>query len=124
MSGAVLDAVGELMVRDLTPAEAFCSILESIDQRCMAADGPVPNTLSLATPNELRGLYRAAQKIKHEHEIAEMFFDRMTRFGNWDDNCFYYNGFAASELMEPLLLAATLHENSRWNRQTKKRSRS
>jgi hypothetical protein len=41
----------------------FCDLLERIDNRCMAADGPVPPTLSEATSDELRILYRLAKKI-------------------------------------------------------------
>ena len=31
-------------------------------------------------------------------EIALEFLDRVNRFGNWDDGCFYYNKTSASEL--------------------------
>jgi hypothetical protein len=31
-------------------------------------------------------------------EIAEEFLDKMMRFGDWDDGCFYYNKVSASEL--------------------------
>lgn len=92
-------------MKNAAPADQFCELLERIDQRCAAADGPVPNTLSQTTPDELHQLYVLAQQIKHEHKIVEIFRDRMARFGNWDDGVFYYNGVAATELHEPLLLA-------------------
>lgn len=44
-------------------ADKFTQILERIDNRCMAADGPVPPTLSEATDSELSILYRLAKKI-------------------------------------------------------------
>lgn len=44
-------------------ARKFCAILEAIDQRCMAADGPVTPTLREATDTELRMLYRMAKKL-------------------------------------------------------------
>lgn len=45
-------------------ADKFCKILENIDSRCMAADGPVPRTLEEALDSELRLLYRLADKIR------------------------------------------------------------
>lgn len=35
-------------------------------------------------------------------EIVAMFFDRVSRHGDWDDGCFYYNRTSAPELQEPL----------------------
>lgn len=39
-------------------------ILESVDQRCMAADGPVTSTNEEITAKELRRIYITALKIK------------------------------------------------------------
>lgn len=49
-----------------TNAERFCELLESIDQRCAAADGPVTPTLLEATADELRKLYLFADRIRKE----------------------------------------------------------
>ena len=35
-------------------------------------------------------------------EVVEEFVDRMNRFGEWDDGCFYYNKTSASELQSPI----------------------
>jgi len=37
-----------------------------------------------------------------------MFRERIMQHGEWDDGCFYYRGTSASELQEPLRLAAAL----------------
>ncbi len=47
-----------------TPADRFCELLEAIDTRCMAADGPVTPTLQEATADELRKLYFFADHIR------------------------------------------------------------
>jgi hypothetical protein len=47
-----------------TNAARFAELLETIDNRCMAADGPVPPTLSEATADELRRLYLFADRIR------------------------------------------------------------
>ena len=49
-----------------TNADRFCELLEAIDNRCMAADGPVTPTLSEATADELRKLYVFADRIRKE----------------------------------------------------------
>lgn len=49
-----------------TNADRFCELLESIDQRCAAADGPVTPTLQEATSDELRKLYLFADRIRKE----------------------------------------------------------
>jgi hypothetical protein len=49
-----------------TNADRFCELLESIDNRCMAGDGPVTPTLSEATADELRKLYLFADRIRKE----------------------------------------------------------
>ena len=41
----------------------FVEILERVDNRCLAADGPVTPTLREATDGELRILYRLAKRI-------------------------------------------------------------
>ena len=50
-----------------TNAERFCELLETIDNRCAAADGPVAPTLTEATADELRKLYLFADRIRKEH---------------------------------------------------------
>ncbi|MGA7885257.1 MAG: hypothetical protein WCA44_05895 [Acidobacteriaceae bacterium] len=47
-----------------TNAARFTELLESIDQRCAAADGPVTPTLQEATADELRRLYVFADRIR------------------------------------------------------------
>jgi hypothetical protein len=47
-----------------TNAERFCELLEAIDTRCMAADGPVTPTLHEATADEMRRLYVFADRIR------------------------------------------------------------
>lgn len=47
-----------------TDADRFCELLESIDNRCMASDGPVTPTLTEATADELRRLYVFADRIR------------------------------------------------------------
>jgi hypothetical protein len=47
-----------------TNAARFAELLEAIDNRCMAADGPVTPTLSEATADELRKLYLFADRIR------------------------------------------------------------
>lgn len=49
-----------------TNADRFCELLEAIDGRCMAADGPVTPTLTEATSDELRKLYLFADRIRKE----------------------------------------------------------
>ena len=49
-----------------TNADRFCELLEDIDSRCMAADGPVTLTLTEATADELRKLYLFADRIRKE----------------------------------------------------------
>ena len=49
-----------------TNADRFCELLEAIDNRCMAADGPVTPTLSEATADELRKLYLFVDRIRKE----------------------------------------------------------
>jgi len=45
-------------------AAKFADILDRIDNRCMAADGPVTPTLAEASTFELQALYRLATKIR------------------------------------------------------------
>jgi hypothetical protein len=47
-----------------TNAARFAELLEAIDQRCAAADGPVTPTLQEATADELRKLYVFADRIR------------------------------------------------------------
>lgn len=46
------------------PADIICEVLEAVDNRCMAYDGPVPPTLRVATDEELRRVYVAADAIR------------------------------------------------------------
>lgn len=41
-------------------------------------------------------------------KIVKDFMDRMNRFGEWDDGCFYYNKTSASELQFPIQEAQDL----------------
>lgn len=50
-----------------TNADRFCELLEAIDNRCAAADGPVTPTLTEATADELRKLYLFADRIRKEY---------------------------------------------------------
>jgi hypothetical protein len=43
-----------------------------------------------------------SKDLERAHDVIRMFLDRMDRFGNWDEGCFYYNRYAASELQEPI----------------------
>jgi hypothetical protein len=54
-----------------TPPDIFCEILERIDNRCLAADGPVPPTLREATDQELRALYVAADAIRKIDRVRQ-----------------------------------------------------
>jgi hypothetical protein len=47
-------------------ATVIAETLEAIDLRCLAADGPVTPTLSEATPDELRRMYKSADRIRRE----------------------------------------------------------
>lgn len=37
--------------------------------------------------------------------ILQQFVAALDRFGDWDDNCFYYHGHSATELQQPLAQA-------------------
>lgn len=51
-----------------TNTARFAELLEAIDQRCAAADGPVTPTLQEATADELRRLYVFADRIRKGQE--------------------------------------------------------
>lgn len=54
------------------PADVICEVLETVDGRCLAADGPVPPTLRVATDDELRQVYVAADQIRRERrEVSD-----------------------------------------------------
>lgn len=53
-------------------------------------------------------LIQAAPSLK---EIAEEFLDRMRRFGDWDDGCFYYNKVSTPELEGLIEKAREVLEN-------------
>lgn len=52
-----------MIVRTVRDASVIRRTLEAIDNRCMAADGPVGETLEEAHPEELRRIYQAAKRI-------------------------------------------------------------
>ena len=52
-------------------ADKFCKILESIDHRCLFADGPVTPTLEEATHSELRWLYNLANTFRRNWKPAK-----------------------------------------------------
>ncbi len=56
------------------------------------------------------GMMNCGNRTREEMlEFAlQMFLDRMVKFGEWDDGCFYYNRTSASELQEPIELAEGL----------------
>lgn len=49
-------------MNDKTFAQMFIDTIHSVEQRCMAADGPVTPTCKEITDDELRKLYRAAEQ--------------------------------------------------------------
>lgn len=53
-------------------ATKFCQLLERIDTRLLAADGPVPQVcaLTVATPTEIRWLYLLADKFRKTYVEA------------------------------------------------------
>ncbi len=62
-------ASAETQVRDKEPQPAsrldqIAAILEAVDARCAASDGPVTPTLSEIRPAELRKIYRLAKGKK------------------------------------------------------------
>lgn len=49
------------------------------------------------------GKFEAAEaQLAAARGIIGMFIERIDRYGEWDDGCFYYRGTSASELQEPL----------------------
>ncbi len=52
-----------LIQRTARDARIIAGVIEKIDDRAMAADGPVTPTLQEATQRELRQLYLAALRI-------------------------------------------------------------
>lgn len=66
-------------------------------------------------PSAHRNLISQAERLLAETSVAKdvsalaivrMFKERIERHGNWDEGCFYYGNTSASELQEPLRLAA------------------
>lgn len=53
----------------------------------------------------------AERRVAELSETVEMFRSRIERNGNWDDGCFYHNGYSASELQEPLARARAALES-------------
>jgi hypothetical protein len=53
--------------RTARDAAIIARTIESIDRRCLAADGPVTPTLEEATYPELRRIYQAAKRIQKRH---------------------------------------------------------
>jgi hypothetical protein len=54
-------------IRTARDAAIIARTIESIDHRCLAADGPVTPTLQEATYPELRRIYQAAKRIQKRH---------------------------------------------------------
>jgi len=55
--------------------------------------------LSQVVSAEVAALIAERDRLR---EVVAMFFDRVSRHGDWDDGCFYYKGTSAPELQEPL----------------------
>lgn len=55
--------INEIIKRTFKDADIIRRQIEGIDNRCMAADGPVTPTLEEARPEELRRIYNAAKRI-------------------------------------------------------------
>ena len=53
---------------------------------------------------------KQAKEIARLRKFAATFLDRMNKFGQWEDGCFYYNRTCASELKEVIDMAKTLKE--------------
>ena len=53
--------------RDYRDVDLVCRTLERIDDRAIAADGPVTPTLREATAQELRRIYVALKRIQKRH---------------------------------------------------------
>lgn len=49
-----------------TAVRTFNSIVDGVESRCMAADGPVTPTLREMREDELRALWKSVQTIKSE----------------------------------------------------------
>lgn len=56
----------EVAARIKKQTDIIVDVLESVDQRCSAADGPVTPTRDEITGDELRRLYKAANSIRKE----------------------------------------------------------
>lgn len=62
---AVVESEVEHLKAELARVTAeFVEIIERIDHRCSAIDGPIPPTLQEATTEELRRLWNLAHEIK------------------------------------------------------------
>lgn len=53
-------------MNDKNFAQLFINVIHGIEQRCMAADGPVTPTCEEITDDELRTLYKLAQQVSGE----------------------------------------------------------
>lgn len=53
-----------MVTRTIRDAQVIARTIESIDHRCLAADGPVTPTLEEATAAELRRIYQACKRIE------------------------------------------------------------
>lgn len=47
-------------------ADIICNVVDMVEQRCLAADGPVTPTLQEITEGEMRRIWKAANAIKRE----------------------------------------------------------
>lgn len=52
-------------------AQFFIDTIERVENRCMAADGPVTKTCDEITDEELRALYVAAQQVVNSSSTTE-----------------------------------------------------
>jgi hypothetical protein len=46
-----------------------------------------------------------ARLREHGKQFAASFLERMNKYGQWEDGCFYYNRTCASELQEVIAMA-------------------
>ena len=45
-------------------------------------------------------LHRQALALEKARQVAELFEDRMSRYGEWNEGCFYYSGKSAPEFQQ------------------------
>ena len=57
---AKLDLTGSFVKSLVARLDGIVQIIEAVDRRCMAADGPVPKTREEITDEEMRAIYKLA----------------------------------------------------------------